>query len=72
MIIHIDPDTTATLRVIVGTIAHPLEVQRAIDNRRGFIAWENAVEVHVNWEGDHPHKLTIVGRNQLFTEEVSS
>jgi len=58
-----------TLRVIVGTLAHPLEVQRVSDNRRGFVAWENGVEIHVNWEGDHPQTLAIVGRDQLFTEE---
>lgn len=59
-----------TLRVIVGSIAHPL-VQRASDNRRGFVAWTNSVEVHVNWEGDRPQTLAIFGRDQLFTE-VSS
>jgi hypothetical protein len=60
-----------TLRVIVGTLAHPLEVQRAIDNRRGFIAWQSTAEVHVNWEGDHPQKVPILGRDQLFTQELS-
>ena len=63
--------TPTALRVIVGTLAHPLEVQRTRDNQRGFVAWQNTVEVHINWEGDHPQKLVIVGRDQLFVEASS-